>query len=425
MAAALTLLLFCLSVVEHCVTRISRVALRALAETVTDPKVGLLEEIARDRIHFLVPLQFGIQVLQVSLTVLMAALFAAARVDSPFLLALLSAVSVVLLFRQLIPRLITQGDPEKVLLTVLPLFTGFYRVLRWLSSPLLAILRVAHASRMRNHLPNAHDEETTEEEIQAYLGVGREEGILEGEESALIESALEFRTTLAREIMTPRAEIVAIEETAVISQLRSVMVLSKHSRIPVYRENLDQIVGVVYVRNLLAHLEEGTGNDPITPLINNAWFVPETKRVLELLKEMQTHAEHVAIVINEYGAVSGLVTIEDIVEEIVGEIRDEDELQEVDLRYEADGTYLVRGGVEIEELEAALDVDLGDIDVATVSGLVVGHLGRVPPAGEKVNLHGLEVEVLSSDRKRIHTMRVRKGAKVPLEGAEVEAPGGA
>jgi len=133
---------------------------------------------------------------------------------------------------------------------------------------------------------------------------------------------------------------------------------------------------------------------------------------------MQRNAEHLAILINEYGSVSGLVTMEDMIEELVGEIRDEDELEKIDLTYEGDGSYIVSGGAEIEELEETLEVDFGDLAVTTVSGLIVGHLGKVPSAGETVVLDGLSVEILSADRKRIQSMRVRKSeakSSLPLE----------
>ena len=251
----------------------------------------------------------------------------------------------------------------------------------------------------------SQEEEATEEEIEAYIGVGEEEGIFEEEESDLIQSALEFGSTLVKEIMTPRTEIVAAGEQTTISELKELVVSSKHSRIPIYRDSLDQIVGLVYVRNLLTHLKESGGDDPITPLVKKPLYVPETKKVAELLKEMQGQAEHMAIVINEYGTVSGLVTIEDVLEEIVGEIWDEDEMRRVDLVYEGEGHYMVRGGVEIDELEEALGLDLGDTDVTTISGFVVAHLGKVPSAGEVFSIDGTQVEILSADERKISAMR--------------------
>jgi CBS domain containing-hemolysin-like protein len=170
---------------------------------------------------------------------------------------------------------------------------------------------------------------------------------------------------------------------------------------------LDQIVGVVYVRNLLSYLETGKDQDPITPIIAEVTIVPETKRVPVLLEEMQSRAEQLALVVNEYGTISGLVTIEDLLEEIVGEIRDEDEKDQVDLLDEGHGSFVVQGGAEVEDLEDALGLSFGEREAATVSGLVVDHLGRVPNPGEKVVMEEALIEVINADHKRINTMRVR------------------
>ncbi|MCH8320380.1 MAG: HlyC/CorC family transporter [Acidobacteria bacterium] len=416
--ALLIVLLFLLSVLESAIFGLSRLSTKVLAEREKEAKFRLLRDIAADRILFVLPLKFGAQLSVVISAVLITWMFFTSDLPYAPAWALAVMVAIIALFRQLFPRMITQSEPEQVLLRFLPLFRRFYPFLCWLSSPLITLLRISKASREDNQVASGPEEEATEEEIQAYLGVGEEEGIIEEEESRLIQSALEFGDLLAREIMTPRTEIVAIEEKATIAELKDLMVSSKFSRILVYREQLDQAIGVVYVRNFLSYLGDGAGEEPITPLIHKAWFVPETKKVSELLKEMQHNAEHLAILINEYGSVSGLVTMEDMIEELVGEIRDEDELEKIDLTYAGDGSYIVSGGAEIEELEETLGVDFGDLAVTTVSGLIVGHLGKVPTAGETVVLDGLSVEILSADRKRIQSMRVRKSepeGALPLE----------
>ncbi len=402
--------LFLLSVLESSISRISRLSLKVLAEREQNAKDHLLQDIAGDRVQFLLPIQFGSQVLVVISAVVISSLLFEADVAYAFLWAFASVVVVIALFRQLFPQMIVQSEPERVLLRLLPVLGPLYRLLQWVSSPLTILLRAFEASQLKNQLNEDVEEDASEEEIQAYLGVGAEEGIIEEDESELIQSALEFGDPLVREIMTPRTEIIAIEETATMRELKDVMVSSKFSRIPVYRERIDHIVGVVYVRNLLSHLGDGNGANPITPLINKPWFVPETKKVSALLKEMQVNAAHMVVLIDEYTSVSGLVTIEDVLEEIVGDIRDEDELEKIDLVYEGEGNYIVHGGAEIEELEETLGVDLGEPDVTTVSGLIVNHLGKVPGPGETIVLDGLSVKILSSDRKKIQTMRIRKRA---------------
>ena len=315
--AFLIVLLFLLSVLESSISRISRLSLKVLAERKKEPKFRLLEDIVEDRVQFVLPLKFGAQLSVVTSAVLITWMFFSSGLPYAAGWALAVMVAIIALFRQLFPRMITQSEPERVVLRLLPLFRRFYPLLCWVSSPLIILLRASKASRDNNHVATGPEEEASEEEIQAYLGVGEEEGIIEEEESRLIQSALEFGDRLVREIMTPRTEVVAIEETATIAELKDLIVSSKFSRIPVYREQLDQAIGVVYVRNLLSHLGEGAGEEPITPLVHKAWFVPETKKVSELLKEMQRNAEHLAILINEYGSVSGLVTMEDMIEELV------------------------------------------------------------------------------------------------------------
>jgi len=408
-----------LSVVQNSVAGLSAVSLRVLAERANGTS-AILADLSKDPRHFLLPIEFGIQVLQVIGAVLVSVILARSGLPHPYVLSVCILIVAVYLFRQLLPRLITQHNPERVLLGLLPTIGTLHTILRWLSWPLSRVLSKAEAQReKRVNGQEEEDEDPSDEEIQAFLDVGEEEGIIEKEESELIQSALEFGSTLVREIMTPRSEMVAIEEKSTIADLRELFVSSKHSRIPVYRDRLDDVVGIAYVKHLLAVFDPAHDDDPIAQLLLKPWFVPETKRVAELLKEMQANAEHLAIVINEYGAVAGLVTIEDLVEEIVGEIRDEDELRRVDLTYEGDGNYIVRGGVSLEEVEETLGVHFGEQDVTTISGLVVSTLNRVPVAGETMNITGLEVEVLSSDRRRIHTLRLRRAAQPETAGSHL------
>ncbi len=407
-----------LSVVQNSVAGLTAVSLRVLAERANGTS-AILAGLSKDPRHFLLPIEFGIQVLQVIGAVLVTVVLAGSGLRHPYVLSVCLLILAVYLFRQLLPRLITQRNPERVLLALLPVIGTLHAILRWLSWPLSRVLSTAQAQREKWVDGQEEDEEPSDEEIQAFLNVGEEEGIIEKEESELIQSALEFGSTLVREIMTPRSEVVAIEEKSTIADLRELFVSSKHSRIPAYRDRLDDIVGIAYVKHLLAAFDPAHEDDPIAQLLLKPWFVPETKRVAELLKEMQANAEHLAIVINEYGAVAGLVTIEDLVEEIVGEIRDEDELRRVDLTYEGDGNYIVRGGVSLEEVEETLGVHLGEQDVTTISGLVVSTLNRVPVAGETMTITGLEVEVLSADRRRIHTLRLRRATQPETAGSQL------
>ncbi|MBI4446157.1 MAG: HlyC/CorC family transporter [Acidobacteria bacterium] len=404
----LIVLLFLLSILESSISGLSQVGLKVLAEKEPEDNLAILENISKDRGHFLLPLQLGIQVVQITIAVLVTMLAATYQVITPVLVSVLVMVGILSIFRHLLPRILTGPDPERILLALSPFFRFCYKVLHWLSSPLLLILSLVHAYRAENHKKELPDEETGEEEIEAFIDLGEEEGIIEKEETELIHSALEFGNTLVREIMTPRVEITGIEEKSTIAELRKLMVSSKHSRIPVFREHLDNVVGVAYLRHLLAYLETGSENDQVTSVMHRPLIIPETKRVAELLKEMQQNAEHLATVISEYGSVTGVVTLEDLVEEIVGEIRDEDELQKTDLVRESADSYTVGGRVGVHEVEEALGVDLHESEAATISGFVVARLGRVPQAGEVFHIDGLDIQVLSSDRRCIHALRIRK-----------------
>ncbi len=421
----LLLVLLYFSTFESAALNASRLSIRVLAEKHESPRYALLGRLAADRRLFLLPLQLcNLAVLVVVTAVLTVTL--TREIGWSLAWSLILTVAVVAPCRLLLPQYLVQGRAADILLGLLPTLRHIYPALAFLVRPLVVGLGLTAKRREEENERDNGDEEITEEEILAYLGVGEEEGIFESSESGLIQSALEFGSTLVREIMTPRNEIVAIEENATLRQLRDLIVSSKHSRIPVYREQLDFIVGVAYVRSLLAHLEPGRENEPITPLVSEVLIIPETKRVYDLMKEMQAKGEQLAIVINEYGTVSGLVTLEDLVEEIVGEIRDEDESPTEDIVYEGEGSYIVRGATEVDLVESVLHVDFGKREAATVSGLVVECAGRVPSPGESVRIDGVELFVLSADGKRIHTLRVRAaaGASHSSAGARSDVDGG-
>ncbi len=408
-ASVLLVALGVLATFENCIDRISPLALRVLADRHRDePGYSLLEEMVSDRSGFLVPIQFAIQTFAVGLVVSLVALFLSTGFGNAFLWSLLLGIVLVSVFRQIIPYSIARRNPERVLLILLPSFSPAYKLLEWLSFPVLRVFRKPSVPEEQQGTETSQEDDATEEEIQAYLDVGEEEGIFERTETELIQSALEFGSTLVREIMTPRSEIVAIDESATLSQLKDLIVATKHSRVPVFREKLDQMVGVAYVRNLLPQLQPGKENGSITSIVNDIPIVPETKKVSELLKELQARADQMAMVVNEYGTISGLVTVEDLLEEIIGEIRDEDEFRRLDLVYEGKGNYIVRGGAELEELEETLGIGLSEHGAATVSGMVVDHLGRIPTPGESLVLSNVWFEILSADHRRINKLRVRK-----------------
>ncbi|HSE97466.1 MAG TPA: hemolysin family protein, partial [Blastocatellia bacterium] len=244
--------------------------------------------------------------------------------------------------------------------------------------------------------------------VQAFIDVGEEEGIIEESEGELIQSIIEFSDRLVGEVMRPRPQIVAIEIGSTVSDARRLIIESKYSRIPVYRDQIDNVEGIVYVRDLLAYCEEGKTSVPLTVCMRPAYFVPESKSIAKLLEEMQKAKVQIAMVIDEYGGVAGLVTIEDIIEEILGEIEDEDRVVTAEeIQQAEDGSYIVDGSAEIRKVELLYDKEVEADDFTTVAGLIINELGHMPMVGEKLEFKGLQFEVLDADNKRVNRVRLR------------------
>jgi putative hemolysin len=402
------LFLFFFSLVESAIVQSSPLVLRVMTERPEEPDLPLLTIALNDKMQLLVPLQFGIQVFVITVAVLTTHVSLRAGIAPGMIYSFVGIVLVSALFHQLIPRLLTQNEPEKKLAVLLPVFKPFYAVLRSLSSPLSAVLNLF--KRMHEEIEDGQkpeSEEATGEEIQAYLEIGENEGILQEEDTKLIQSVVEFGNTLVREVMTPRTKIVACEETVTIAELRETMVRHRHSRIPIFRSDIDHIIGIAYIRQLMAEYARGRESDSIAGLVNPAMFVPETKPVAKLLKDLQERGDHAAVVIDEYGGVAGLVTIEDLVEEIVGEIRDEDEAKVKEIIEEGSRSLVMRGSVELSRLEEIAGRKFENRNYTTVAGLVMAYLGRVPARGESFDLEGLRVQILDADRKRVHRVRIQ------------------
>ncbi len=284
------------------------------------------------------------------------------------------------------------------------------RLVRPLLLPAIAIL--GRGGRSPAPLQEAEDDEdeASEREIQAFLDVGEAAGIFEGEEGEFVESLVDFFDTIVREVMTPRTEIVAVPLTATFQDLMETFASSRKSRLPVYQETIDHVVGVVHVKSLVEHVANGTA-PPVGELMMECPVVPETKELGELLREFQQHQQQMAIVIDEYGGTAGLVTLEDILEEIVGEIQDEHEpKQPPEWEEIEEGLYRLQGRAPLEVLEDLFGCKVEDEEVETVGGLVFSQYGTVPPQGASVRDEalGLEFTVESVDDRRIETIRVRR-----------------
>ncbi len=403
------LTLIFLSTIESAYESLSEVSLRVMAaERASTSRAIFFRQLLEHRRRFELILIMGTQLSIAAIAILLNGLLAATGVRAAIALTLVTVFAVIVLFRQLVPRLIAQNNPEEVFWMLLPVFRVFYVPLSLVVTPISTLLH-----RMRKPEPeedSAKDEEDeTKDEIQAFIDVGEEEGIIEESEGELIQSIIDFSDTLVGEIMQPRPQIVAIEAAATVAAARALIMESKYSRIPVYRDRIDHIEGIVYVRDLLAFCEERRMNTPVTECMRPVYFVPESKSVRALLEEMQKAKVQIAMVVDEYGGLAGLVTIEDIIEEILGEIEDEDEgADDHQVVREADGSYLVDGSAEIRRVEMLFDREVEADDFTTVAGLIINELGHVPAAGEKLALKGLEFEVVEADNKRVNRVRLRK-----------------
>jgi CBS domain containing-hemolysin-like protein len=251
------------------------------------------------------------------------------------------------------------------------------------------------------------DEAVDEHEVQAFIGAGEEAGILEREDAVLVASIVDFSDTVAREVMTPRTDVVALPADADFETVARRFAESMFTRIPVYRETLDRIEGLLHVKDVLRASQAGT-RPGVAELMHPVLVVPETKQLRELLREFQSSRQQLAVLVDEYGGTSGIVTLEDLLEEIVGEIQDEHQREQPDVQPEGDGIFLVRGTAHIEELEELFGVEVGEVGFDSVAGLVLDRLGHLPRPGEKVAWHGLELEAVEVDRRRLRRLRIRR-----------------
>jgi putative hemolysin len=246
----------------------------------------------------------------------------------------------------------------------------------------------------------------TEEELRLLVEVGEQEGVLEEDEREMIHNVFELADTSVREIMVPRIDMVTIEGSASVEEAMDLIVQGGQSRIPVYDETIDNIIGVLYAKDLLRILQTQQHPDQVSELVRAAYFVPESKRLDDLLRELQQQHVHMAIVIDEYGSVSGLVTIEDLVEEIIGDIQDEYDREEVLLERINDNEYLVDAKISLDELNEELDSNLSSEDYDTLGGFVYGLLDKIPTVGDRVHADGFTMTVVSTRGRRVTKVRL-------------------
>ena len=315
---------------------------------------------------------------------------------------IVSLVAFVVVCEHLLPMLIARRDPEAVLDVLLPVFHLVARATQPLTLTLLGVM----GERRERDNGNGGGSEQAEPEQTADETPAEEGVISEAEGRELLQSIVDFTETVVREVMTPRPDIVAIRADATLQDLRTLFREEQYSRIPVYRDNLDNIIGILFVKDLVAL--PPTAEPPLTTLMRSAYMVPESKRVSELLKEMQRRQAQMAVAVDEYGGTAGLVTVEDLLEEIVGEIRDEYDVESDTVVEESDGTFVFSGKVGIDEVKDRLGVEIEREGFETLGGYLLSHLGRMPYVGETFDVDDLAVEVLEVERRRITKVRIAR-----------------
>jgi CBS domain containing-hemolysin-like protein len=384
-------------------------------EELVEPQLGLTRGHAAICAAVLQQLTLGIIALEFGAVLFDRAPNLARPTPGEIAQAVLAVVLVVVFCNQLLPTLLfdrTRGRWARRLLWPI-------RLLLWMMTPITVFVRFFYSVASLAEEPVTAEEES-EADVEALLEAGEEEGILEESDRELVRSAVEFGDKLVREVMTPRPEVFAVPATLTLEAFLEELREHNYSRVPVYSGSIDNITGIAFAHDLLQIADTEAGARTVASMAREAEFVPETKRVYELLREMQREKQHMRIVIDEYGGVSGLVTIEDLLEEIVGEIRDEHEEEappgsvNAEPQREPGGVWLVPGSFPVDQLPDLFgeQAGLGDLDGAyeatTLGGLVSEIEGRIPLAGEVVLLEsaGLRIEVVASTGRRVERLRV-------------------
>jgi putative hemolysin len=331
--------------------------------------------------------------------------------STSLLITTLVLTVVIVIFGEMIPKSVAAYNPEKFSMSFFYIFSFFWVILfpfAWILSEIskgfLALFGIKREVKTVFKNP---------EELIMMLHLGKEEGIIEKSEEKMIFSIFEFGDTLVREVMTPRVDMVTVPIDANLDQILNTIVQSNHSRIPVYKGKVDNITGILYIKDLFKLFLSGVEQRKINlkDILRPAYFVPETKRVDELFREMQKKKIQMAIVFDEYGGVSGLVTMEDLLEEIVGEIQDEYEVEEKNFQKIGDNAYLVSGMMSIDDFNEEFGSTLSDEEADTIGGIILEKLGRLPHPGEEVEVENFKFIVNKIRGRRIVQVKVMLKSK--------------
>jgi putative hemolysin len=386
-----------LALSETALTRVSRVKALALAEEGRRGAPRLLRLVEHmDR-------TLPVVLFTLELSTLVAATLVGVVADhlfGPFGVVIATAFEVIFIFvvAELAPKTWAVQHAERAALFAAPFMAGLvgFPPLRWITHALIKVSNALLPGKGLREGPYV-----TEGELLAMADTAAEADVIETDERTLIHSIIDFGDTVAREVMVPRPDMVTVDARARISDAADIATTAGFSRIPVYGMGIDDIIGVVFLKDLMRAEREGRGEDGVTEIMREAQFIPESKRIARVMKEMQASKQHLAIVVDEYGGTAGLITLEDVIEELVGEIEDEYDVDTPAIERLADGEASVDARLAIDEVNEELDAGLPEGDWDTVGGLVYSLLGHVPTEGEEVHYGGRRLVAQQVEGRRI------------------------
>jgi CBS domain containing-hemolysin-like protein len=405
-----------LAMAEASLTRMNRV--RALAlEDEGRRHAARLVQLENDPPHFLNAIYLWVMIVQNGSAILVA--FLAEHYFDSLGITIVSVLFTLVYFITVEAMSKTFGilHNDRVALTLAPVVYWLSRILYWPTRILIGIANILLPGRGLREGPFV-----SEEDIRAMAEAGSEEGAIEEEEKDLIHSIFEFGDTVVREVMTPLPDVRALDQDSSTEEFLDLVIRQGLSRIPIYKEHVSDITGVVYAKDVLREVRQGNGDQKrLKDVSRKAVFTPESKKVNDLLKDMQKEKFHMALVVDEYGSLVGLVTLEDLLEEIVGEIEDEYDRAEPDIEPTADGTFRVNGRLPVDELNEFLESELPSEEWDTVGGLMMGILGHLPSQGEQCEFDGLRFTAERVQGRRISKVLVERTPRQERQAEEADS----
>ena len=395
------------SAAETALTSISRIKLKNLVEE-GDKRAASIEQLLAKPNSFLATILVFNSVAVIvasSMATVLALRFSASwgEILSSVFLSLF-----VLIFCEITPKTAAVQNPLRwAHILVMPVRAAVWllRPVVWFLTAITSIFVPMMGGQIKHRGPFV-----TEEELRLLVTVGEEEGVLEEEETEMIHSIFEFADTIVREVMIPRIDMVTLSSDATVTEAVDLALQGGLSRIPVYEESagIDEIIGILYTKDMLKQMREGHDTLPIRDLVRPAYFVPETKKLDDLLREIRQNRTHIVMVVDEYGSIAGLVTIEDLVEEIVGDIQDEYDNEETLYEQVSENEYIIDAKMSIDDFNELMDMKLGSTDYETLGGFVYAQLDKIPNTGDAVTFDHVTFTVLAKRGRRIMKIRVQR-----------------